>query len=203
MNKRNFNELQNNLVVGIKGLKGSGKTLFMTILLYQEHLKGKKIFTNYKVYFPHEIIDVNKMVELDIELKNSAIGLDELHMICDARRSGKKQNILMSYFILQSRHRSVNFYYTTQFDRQVDARIRENTDINMVCENLFIDTDGDGLNDLFRIMVQDRRFRPIKFKQKLIYGQPFFQMYDSDYIVDIFNMKELNKIKGKKGKKGE
>ena len=199
MNKRNFNEIQNNLVVGIKGLKGSGKTLFMTILLYQEYLKGKKIFTNYKIHFPHEIIDVNKMVELDIELKNSAIGLDELHMICDARRSGKKQNILMSYFILQSRHRSVNFYYTTQFDRQVDARIRENTDINMVCENLYIDTDGDGLNDLFRIMVQDRRFRPIKFKQKLIYGQPFFRMYDSDYIVDIFNMKELNKIKKKKG----
>lgn len=199
MNKRNFNEIQNNLVVGIKGLKGSGKTLLMTILLYQEHLNGKKIFTNYKVHFPHEIIDVKKMVELDIELKDTAIGIDELHMICDARRSGRKQNILMSYFILQSRHRSVNFYYTTQFDRQVDTRIRENTDINMICENLYIDTDGDGLNDLFRIMVQDRRFRPIKFKQKLIYGQPFFRMYDSDYIVDIFNMKELNKIKNKKG----
>jgi len=195
MIKRTANEKQNNLVVGIKGLKGSGKTLLMTIYLYKEYLSGKKIYTNYKVNFPHEIIDVKKMIELDIELKNSAIGIDEIHMICDARRSGRKQNILMSYFVLQSRHRSVNLYYTTQFDRQVDARIRENTDINMVCENIYIDSDGDGFNDLFRILTQDRRFRPIKLRQKIIYGRPFFTMYDSDFIVDIFSMKELNKMK--------
>lgn len=197
-NKRVVNEQQNNLVVGIKGLKGSGKTLFMTILLYQEYLKGKKIYTNYKVNFPHETIDVQEMINLDINLKNSVIAIDEIHMICDARRSGKKQNILMSYFILQSRHRSVNFYYTTQFDRQVDARIRENTDINIVCENIYVDSDNDGFNDLFRIIIQDKRFRPIHFKVKIIYGKPFFNMYDSEQVVDIFTMKELNKLKGKK-----
>lgn len=197
MNKRKFNEKQNNLVVGIKGLKGSGKTLLMTILLYIEYKKGKKIYTNYKVSFPHKIIDVKKMIELDVELQNTVIGIDELHMICDARRGGRKQNILMSYFILQSRHRSVNFYYTTQFDRQVDVRIRENTDINMVCENLYIDSDNDGFNDLFRILIQDRRIRPVQLRQKIVYGKPFFDQYNSDFIIDIFNMKQINKLKKK------
>lgn len=197
MIKRNFNELQNNLVVGIKGLKAGGKTLVLTWLLYREYLLGKKIYTNYDVFFPHEIIDVQKMVTLNIELQNAVIGIDELHMICDSRRSGKKQNILMTYFILQSRHRSVNFYYTTQFDGQVDKRIRENTDVNMVCENLYIDSDDDGFNDLFRIIIQDKRFRPIKFKQKILYGKPIFKLYSTDYIVDIFTMKELDKLKGK------
>ena len=199
MIERNFNELQNNLVVGIKGLKASGKTLLLTWLLFREYLLGKMIYVNYKVFFPHKIIDVQKMVTLNIELQNAVIGIDELHMVCDSRRSGKKQNILMSYFILQSRHRSVNFYYTTQFDGQVDKRIRDNTDINMVCENLYIDSDDDGFNDLFRIIIQDRRFRPIKFKQKILYGKPIFKLYSSDYIVDIFTMKSLDKLK--KGKK--
>ena len=197
MIKRNFNELQNNLVVGIKGLKASGKTLVLTWLLFREYLMGKKVYVNYRVFFPHELIDVQKMVTLNIELQNAVIGIDELHMICDSRRSGKKQNILMTYFILQSRHRSVNFYYTTQFDGQVDKRIRENTDVNMVCENLYIDSDDDGFNDLFRIIIQDRRFRPIKFKQKILYGKPIFKLYSTDYIVDIFTMKELDKLKGK------
>ena len=197
MIKRNFNELQNNLVVGIKGLKAGGKTLVLTWLLFREYLLGKKIFTNYTVFFPHEIIDVQKMVTLNIQLQNAVIGIDELHMICDSRRSGKKQNILMTYFILQSRHRSVNFYYTTQFNTQIDKRIRENTDVNMVCQNLYVDSDKDGFNDLFRIIIQDKRFRPIKFKQKILYGKPIFKLYSTDYIVDIFTMKELDKLKGK------
>jgi len=201
MIQRVFNEKQNNLVVGIKGLKGSGKTLVMTMLLLMEYLKGKKIYTNYKVFFPHEIIDVKKLVELDVELENCVIGIDELHMICDARRHGKDQNLLMSYFVLQSRHRSVNFYYTTQFERQVDVRIIENTDINIVCENLYIDTDNDGFADLFRLIIQDKRFRPVKFRQKTMYGKPFFQMYSGDYVVDIFTMKGLDKFKKKGGKK--
>ena len=201
MIQRVFNEKQNNLVVGIKGLKGSGKTLVMTMLLLMEYLKGKKIYTNYKVFFPHEIIDVKKLVELDVELENCVIGIDELHMICDARRHGKDQNLLMSYFVLQSRHRSVNFYYTTQFERQVDIRIIENTDINIVCENLYIDTDNDGFADLFRLIIQDKRFRPVKFRQKTMYGKPFFQMYSGDYVVDIFTMKGLDKFKKKGGKK--
>lgn len=195
--KKSFNELQNNLVVGIKGIKGSGKTLLMTWLLYKEFLKGKRVYTNYEVFFPHEIIDIQKMVTLNIDLQNAVIGIDELHMICDSRRSGKKQNILMTYFVLQSRHRSVNFYYSTQHDGQVDKRIRDNTDVNMICENLYIDSDNDGLNDMFRIIIQDRRFRPIRFNQKLFYGKPVFKMYNSDYLVDIFTMSQLNKMKGK------
>ena len=192
---KKFNEKQNNLVIGIKGIKGSGKTLLLTWLLYKDYVLGKKIYTNFEVFFPHEIIDIQKMVTLNVDLQNAVIGIDELHMICDSRRSGKKQNILMTYFVLQSRHRSVNFYYTTQHDGQVDKRIRENTDMNMICENLYIDSDGDGLNDMFRIIVQDRRFRPIKFSQKILYGKPLFKMYNSDYLVDIFTMRSLNKMK--------
>lgn len=190
-----MDKYENNLVVGLKGLKGSGKTLIMTMLLHLEYLAGKKVYTNYKVNFPHEIIDVNKMVKLDKKLTNAVIGIDEIHMICDARRHGKKQNLLMSYFILQSRHRSVNMYYTTQFDRQVDIRIRENTDVNVVCENLYIDSDEDGYYDLFRIIIQDKRFGYPLIHAKIVYGKPYFNMYNTDEVVDIFTMKDIKKMK--------
>lgn len=186
------------MIIGLFGLKGSGKTLFMVILLWLEYTYlNSKVMANLKLSFKHKIINAKQLVELDKSLKNSAIGIDELHTICDSRRSGGLKNILMSYFVLQSRHRSVNFYYTSQFDGQVDKRIRENTDVNMVCENLYIDSDDDGFNDLFRVIIQDKRFRPIRFKQKILYGKPVFKLYNSDYIVDIFTMKELDKLKGK------
>jgi len=188
----------NNLVIGILGTKGSGKTLFLTILLYIEYLTGKKIYTNYEVFFPHEILDVNKLIRLDEQLTNAVIGITELHTICDSRRSGSKQNIQFSYFVLQSRHRSVNFYYDDQFERQFDVRIRENTDINIVTENMFIDSDNDGINDVFRVIIQDKRTIPITFKQLIIYGRPFFEKYNTDYIINPFTMKEMKKEKGKK-----
>jgi len=189
----------NNLVVGIKGLKGSGKTAMLTLLLYFEwkYLK-KKVYTNYQVFFPHESLDIDKLIKLDKELTNAVIGISELHMICDSRRSGRKQNIKFSYFVTQSRHRSVNLYYDTQFERQIDIRIRENTDINLICENLFIDSDGDGINDMFRVIFQDKRTLPPLIFEKIIYLFPVFGFYNTDYIVNPFTMKEIQKIKGKK-----
>ncbi|MCJ7572352.1 MAG: hypothetical protein MUO82_10850 [Candidatus Thermoplasmatota archaeon] len=188
---------QNNLVVGILGTKGSGKTLLLTILLYLDFLSGKKIYTNYEVNFPHEIIDINKLINLDKELTNSTIGITEIHTICDSRRSGNKQNVQFSYFVLQSRHRSVNLYYDSQFNRQFDIRIRENTDITIVTENLFIDSDNDGINDIFRAVIQDKRIMPVTYKELMVYGRPFFDKYNTDYIVNPFTMKEIKGIKTK------
>lgn len=190
-NQRFVNEQQDNFVISITGIKGSGKTLVLTLLLYLDYLRGRKIYTNFPVSFPFEFIDIQKMVDLNIELENCTIGLTELHAIADSRLSGKKQNILMSYFVLQSRHRHVNFYYDSQFGGQVDKRIRTNVDVDIVCENLYFDYDNDGLNDTFRIVIHDRRFG--FYQQKYFYGKPIFQMYNGNVIINPFTMKEVKK----------
>lgn len=190
------------MIIAILGLKGSGKTLFMCILLYIEwKILHSKVLSNLWFNFPHEIIDAKRLVELDESLKNSAIAIDELHMIADSRRSGAKQNLLMSYFVLQSRHRSVNVYFTDQFEHQYDRRIRDNTDIKIITENLHIDSDGDGLEDLFRIIVQDLRQFPVKYYITTIYAGKFFGMYDTDYLIDIFKYKKGDKLEKKGDKK--
>lgn len=188
------------MIIGIYGLKGAGKTLLMTLLLFleQKHLK-KKIYINYKVEFPHEKLDLQSLAELDEQLQNSAIGIDELHMIADSRRAGAKQNLLVTYFVLQSRHRSVNMYFTSQFEHQIDRRIRENTDIKIIIENLNIDSDGDGKPDLFRLIIQDLRGFETQYYEHYIRGTTLFNMFDTDYIVNLFKLKE-DKKNGKKKK---
>lgn len=191
------NPNKNNLVVCHSGLKGSGKTLVMALLLYYEYkILHKKIYANFDLSFPHNKLNIDEMIKLDVKLQNAVIGLTELHMICDSRKHNKKQNIQMSYFVLQSRHRSVNFYYDTQQNSQVDVRIRNNTDINIVCENLYIDSDSDNQNDLFRIIIQDKRRMAINYISKIIYGTPIFDLYNTNTIINPFTMKEMQKPKG-------
>jgi hypothetical protein len=55
--------------------------------------------------------------------------LDEIHIWFDSRASGKKRNVIFSYFINQSSKNDIDIYYTTQFSRQVEIRMRLNTEI--------------------------------------------------------------------------
>jgi len=192
INKQRFiNQTQNNLVISITGNKRSGKTLLLTLLLYIDYLLGRKIYTNFPVHFPHEIIDVDKMINLDVELQNATIGITEMHMIADSRKHGRKQNLQLSYFVTQSGHRSVNLYYDTQFNNTVDKRIRQNCDIDIIVENLFYDQDMDGFNDTFLMTIVNKQFDTIQ--EKIFYGKPIFDMYDGDVIINPFTMKELKK----------
>ena len=189
-------EEQNNLVVEMLGLKGSAKTIMLLIFLYFAwRFQRKKVYTNFEVGFPHEKLDIQKLIDLDVSLQNSAIGITEMHMICDARKHGARQNLQMSYFVTQSRHRSVDLYYDTQFERQVDVRIRENTDINVICENLFLDTDNDGLNDMYRIIVIDKRNPYSVPFERTLYLRAWYQLYNTDVIINPFTMKLIKRKK--------
>lgn len=190
------NPLQDNLVISITGLKRNGKTLLLALLGYIDYLLGRKIYSNFPLSYPHEIIDIDKMIKLDVELQNATILITEMHMICDSRKHGRLQNLQMSYFVLQSGHRSVNLYYDTQFNNTVDKRIRQNTDVDIITEKLYIDSDGDGFTDMFNMIINDKRFGVIS--EKTFYGAPMFDMYDGDIIINPFTMKEIKKMKEKK-----
>lgn len=122
------------VLIGIVGEMRSGKTLLMSILLYKEHLKGRKVLSNYRLAFPHEPLDLN---DLDLAIRgkntdrfeNAVLGLDEFHLAMDSRSSGQKRNKMISFLILQSGKLRSSWYYSTQFLRQIDVRVRLNTQI--------------------------------------------------------------------------
>ena len=185
-----------NTITGIYGMKGGGKTLIMTLFLIMEWemMMRPSVFTNYEIYVvDSEYLKGHDMAELNMKLANSIIGIDELHGYADSRKSGSLQNRRVASFFLQSRHTNSNIYYTTQFKDQVDKRIRRITDIDVVVENMYVDSDGDGNDDLFHFVVTDHR-RNTSI-HKTICASPLFDTYDSTERINPF---EWNK-KDEKG----
>jgi hypothetical protein len=177
-----------NVVVGLYGWKGSGKTTALTLFAFLEHSAGDrtKLFSNYKLEFDFEWLQGSDMVELTDKLNDSAIFIDELHEYADSRNSGNLQNKRVADFFLQSRHTRSNVYYSTQFKDQVDKRIRRITDVDIVCENLFRDTDHDGDDDLFRLTMVDRRMSDIPARVLDFYAKPIFDLFDSTERINPF-----------------
>jgi hypothetical protein len=177
-----------NVVVGLYGWKGSGKTTALTLFAYLEHVDGfrKNLFSNYKLEFKFEWLQGTDMVDLNNKLNDSAIFIDELHEYADSRNSGTLQNKRVSDFFLQSRHTRSNVYYSTQFKDQIDKRIRRITDIDVVCENMFIDSDKDGDDDIFKLTMMDRRLPDIRARELKFYAKPIFSMFDSTERINPF-----------------
>lgn len=177
--------------------KGAGKTTMLTLFMWMEKRFGnrKNMFSNYKLKFSSNWLQGHDMIELTDKLMDSAIAIDELHEYADSRSSGTLQNKRVADFFLQSRHTRSNVYYSTQYKDQVDKRIRRITDIDIVCENLFIDTDLDGDDDLFSITIADRRRPEQTVREFKIYAKPIFSMFDSTERINpfIFSKKQEKK----------
>jgi hypothetical protein len=178
-----------NVVVAVCGWRGAGKTTVLTLFGYLEHLSKtrKNIFSNYKLKFGGEWLKGSDMIDLTDKLNDSVVLIDELHEYADSRNSGTLQNKRVSDFFLQSRHTRSNVYYSTQFLDQIDKRIRRITDINIVCENCFIDSDHDGDDDVFKINMIDRRRPDMGSITKVFYAKPIFDLFDSTERINPFN----------------
>ena len=186
-----------NIVIGIFGYKGSGKTLMMIILLYIDKMLGKRVLVNMKnLSFETELIKPQDLIKLTEKLSGCTIGIDELHTLADSRKSHKGQNINIANFFLQSRHRGTNVIYTDQYQSQDEKRIRENTDIKIIAKNLYIDSDGDGIDDQFEYTIIDVRTEKIDTIR--IYGKPIFALYDDGEIIDIYEEENKHHAKRKK-----
>lgn len=175
-----------NIITGIYGFKGAGKTLIMTLLVLMEwNMKLRpKTYSNYELAWDFEYLKGEDMATLAQKLSNSIIAIDELHEYADCRNSHSLQNRRVATFFLQSRHTNSNIYWTSQYKDQVDKRIRRITDIDIVAENLYIDSDGDGDDDMFRFVLRDHRNDYIT--SRTIYAQPIFDLYDSTERINPF-----------------
>jgi len=177
-----------NNVIGFYGWKGAGKTTSLTLFMILEYFTGvrEKLYSNYRLEVPFSWLSGSDLIHLDRTLDNSALAIDELHEYADSRNSSSLQNKRVADFFLQSRHFNCDIYYSTQFKDQVDKRIRRITDIDVICENLFIDSDNDGDDDIFRLTIKDNRNRDVKVKTMEFYAKPVFDCYDSTERINPF-----------------
>jgi len=180
------------MIVGIVGQMGSGKTLSMVFFAYHYQKQGKKILSNFRVRFPHRIITKKDIIEYgkgcSKELEDTLICLDEVQIMLDSRLHAKKGNRLISYMLLQSRKRSVDWFYTTQQFHNVEKRLRENTDLIIECSPTYTKEAGK------KKVLQSVRLSFINYHGRdvfspiqaidLIPNKDLYELYDTYQIID-------------------
>lgn len=114
-------------------VRGNGKTATMTYLLYSQYdNKGYKTYTNYPKKYSvfkktEELADVI-LNDNDREIK--AVGIDEIQVFYDSYSKTSKKS---KYFdnitlIQQSRKKNLDVYYTVQRLKDLERKIRSQTD---------------------------------------------------------------------------
>jgi hypothetical protein len=176
------------MIVGIEGGLGSGKTILMTRYLVKDNLLNKhKIYSNYKLEkVEYEIIDLTKILDMhknSFNLNNCSIGIDEITVFADCRKSGSKMNRLISYFILQSRKRDVNIYFTTQNLQMIDFRLANYMDFQVICEKIH-DKDGNDIEGYAKYRIFDiRDIKNIKIVRFVMDLKKYYRFYDTNEVI--------------------
>lgn len=120
------------MITLILGRQGSGKTLLMVKMAYDYYKQGKTIYSNVKLNFPFKQLDYEDIVEC--KLKNAVILLDEIHQLLPARNSMRKiSRLIVDGFLSMVRKSDLIILGTTQLDRKVDIRFREEADFIYEC----------------------------------------------------------------------
>jgi hypothetical protein len=104
---------------------GSGKTLTMTMLGYVFYSMGVKIFSNYRISYPHTPIMRPEQIE---DIAEGVFLGDELWKWLDSRASAQKKNAFYTTILLKSRKKKFHIFHSAQFKSQPDKRLREHTD---------------------------------------------------------------------------
>lgn len=177
----------------ITGLKGAGKTAYMTKLLYDDFKRGHKVRANYKLEFKSEGIDLDFLLTNPYELQNMSLGIDEAQTWLDCRMSASKKNRIFSYLMLQSRKRHVDIYFTSQQAANVDIRVRKNIDFLYECVPMVQTPKGlkrARLEDIegkkiARILITEFNFEAEQKRKFVFNPTEIFKIYDSDEFINI------------------
>lgn len=176
------------LVVLYKGKRGCGKTLSMVKDGYKHYLRGWKIYSNFYTSFS-TYMNEDEIVSLNEESPyfNCVIMIDEIQILFDARRSGRKQNLNFSYFIQQIRKRNIIILCASQFSNTIDMRLRQHVDIlaypsfdklTQVCEVRYVDITSTEM-DIFDIGLE----KTFKIGIRIFQAQQIFPLYDTNQLI--------------------
>jgi len=119
------------MLIGVIGQKGSGKTLFQSILGVYVHKKtGLPLRANYALRFSEPVNNTKDIWRL----KNEIFCFDELWITMDSRFW--KENSELTYWIMQIRHRDILVIYTAQHRSEIEKRVRLATDLFVISQKL-------------------------------------------------------------------
>lgn len=227
--------LHKDLMGGIHGPRGAGKTELLSYLLAKKMRMGRQVWSNYPIAFyvrepnggltPYEShpLDFDKFYAFSREVRNGAVGLTELQYYVESRTSGRQQNRIMTYQIMQIRKTALSFLYDVQDRGWVDKRFGWSNDFDIECADIAkMSYDRSTVRD-FPSHILDRgalregayvRFhledtsgvltgRPFKRSHRFhgpyqFAGYNFWDIYPTHFIVDVYEAVHSYKKKSEK-----
>jgi len=150
------------MIIVISGLTGSGKTWFMTKLIYKEWKTGSEINVNFPIYFSDNNERINRWHQLDelYRLDNGIIAIDEGQKLFDARRWGSLP-LSFSEKIAQHRKHFLDIYTTTQDLGHIDLRVRSNIHELYHCQSLFRIPKNDRIYPKLQLIKITKKIRKL------------------------------------------
>jgi hypothetical protein len=178
-------------------MQGSGKTLFLVRQAYIGYKKGKKIYSNVDLNFPYKEIDYNDIVNCKYE--NAIVILDEIHQLLPSRRSMSDINInICDGFLSMVRKKGLEIFGSTQTQRKVDIRFREESDYIYLCEKWAHlkgrwaqVTESEDLDINIPIMISVLACQTFSGSIKKFYfeGNPLYDIYNTRQIIQVRGIK--------------
>lgn len=198
------------VVVGITGPRGGGKTILAAYIASIHHLiREQPVRSNLPIYVPlhndhdgvlfkSEDLDTMQLFTLSQELTHGAVLIDELNLWFSARRSMTKKNELFNDIMQQVRKRALSLIYTVQSEMWVDPYLRFQTDMFMKLFDLRFSQWGKEQNVRrgiwFDVLIEDwsgcltgHRYYEQQAPLKVtFYGPPVWRIVDSYQQQDVF-----------------
>lgn len=190
-------------IVGIEGFLGDGKTIFMVRSLKKDFIRGRKIYANLKLKnIDYELLDINDFLNKDSsdKYKNCTIGIDEITLFMDCRRSSRKENIAISTLLRQSRKRSLDIYYTAQNLDETDLRLVRYTSIFVIAQRLYAKYNDGKMRELENYRnytIIDTRMRTDNVTRINLDISKYYNDYDTDEIIESIYMDKPKNVKTK------
>lgn len=205
---RNYRNLkERSLIVGFVGARGSGKSVGATRTVIMDYmLAGKQVWSNMEIGFnlqkngqkvPIVSKPLNKLslVELDKVYSDGLIYVDEVNLLAEARRAMSQENLMFSYILQQLRKRRLTIIWSAQSELHCEDRLRFQTDIFIMCEDVSIKKQNCGIGELSLWKAHDfsgvikgktpRNSDDALFYQGVQWNKPWWNTYDTWQLQDI------------------
>jgi len=149
------------IIIGLIGPRGGGKSVGgarLTILDYM--LAGYDVWSNMEIGVGVQVngnvrelrskpLNKLELGELDAVYSNGLLFVDEVNAyIADARRAMSEESLAFSYILQQIRKRKLNIIWTAQSEAHCDERLRWQTDIYIVCNDVSVVRRNCGIGEL-------------------------------------------------------
>lgn len=204
----NYRNLKNrSLIIGFVGARGSGKSVGAARTVIMDYmLAGKQVWSNMEIGFNlgengqkipivSKPLDTLSLVELDKVYANGLLYVDEVNLLAEARRAMSQENLMFSYILQQLRKRRLTIIWSAQSELHCEDRLRFQTDIFIMCEDVSIKKQNCGIGELSLWKAYDfsgvikgrtpRKSDDALFYQGVQWNKPWWNTYNTWQLQDL------------------